>query len=326
MAVSLVDYLNAKGYDNSKEARRHLWQTFRPDEEYKLTAEQNEALLRSLELDNAAPRLELTKQVFQEGETITAKVVSESDIVIESDSAAQSMNASPGDVVTLGAAHPGVYAQRIVNAVGSRDVALLLLPMVGVPGLSAVLLDTPGPLPDAAAPSPTASDIEAVKRYLAAIKANPAILTNAAKKKLDANYVAEHVADWQGPATMCLIALLPALGAKAECAIAAGGVVAGIAFDVLEQSIDEAGLTPAEVEAVKRLLVEPVKNFKLGTSLGAIVASKDTSDLIENGAEAVAAHTEIIEAQSKSEKDLKLIISVITGFVGTVALLIKIKP
>jgi hypothetical protein len=72
--------------------------------------------------------------------------------------------------------------------------------------------------------------------------------------------------------------------------------------------------------------VEPVKNFKLGTSLGAIVASKDTSDLIENGAEAVAAHTEIIEAQSKSEKDLKLIISVITGFVGTVALLIKIKP
>jgi hypothetical protein len=326
MAASLVDYLNAKGYDSSKEARRHLWQTFRPEEKYELAAEQNEALLRSLELDDAAPRLELTKQVFQEGEMITAKVVSESDVLIESDSAAQSMNASPGDEVTLGAAHPGVYAQRIVNALGSRDLALLLLPMVGVPGLSAVFLDTPGPLPDAAAPSPTASDIDAVKKYLAAIKANPAILTTAAKNRLDAHYVAEHVADWQGPATMCLIALLPEPTAKGECLLAAGSVLSGMAFDVFEQSIEEAGLTADEVEAVRRVLILPFHYGQLGTNLGAILASKDTGDVIEHGAEAIAAGNEIINAKTREEKDVALIVSVIVGFVGTVTLLIKLKP
>lgn len=325
MAASLVDYLDSHSYDSSKESRRHLWQTFRPGEPYEFTSEQNTALLHSLQLDDDAPRLELTKQVFRVGESVTVKVVSATTVLIESDSAAGSMNASGGQEVSLGEARPGVYARRVVNALGSRNVSLLLFPMAGGAELSAVVLDAPTQR-GAAAPPPSASDTEAVNTYVAAVRANPAILVNAARKKLNAIYVAEHVTDWQGPGTMCLIALLPNLSAKAECAMAAGGAVGGIAFDIFAQSIDEAGLTAAEAEGVRRLLVEPIRNLSMGTSLKAIITAKDAAGVIENGTKVVTKYSETIEAKSKSGEDLKLIVSVIIGFVGTVALLLQIKP
>ncbi len=105
---SLVDYLRSEGLASDFASRRRLWGLFGPTTVYRGTGAQNTALLAHLRFSVQAPQLELTKQIFAENESITARVVADVTVSIESELKATSFTAEPREIVDLGPASSAV--------------------------------------------------------------------------------------------------------------------------------------------------------------------------------------------------------------------------
>jgi hypothetical protein len=130
---SLVDWLNARGFDSSFAARTTLWITYSPKEKYSGTADQNTTLLAALKLDESAPSLTISTALVATGGEVTAVVSAgaggAAEIGVESELRAQSFPATSGQNTSLGnCTGGGFYVIRLIDGPIVREGMLFLTP------------------------------------------------------------------------------------------------------------------------------------------------------------------------------------------------------
>ena len=270
--ASIVDYLNAKGYDSSFGSRKLLWEQWRPGESYSGTAEQNLSLLAALQLDDETPQLQLTGALYPIDSDVTAKLVSGSEALVENGLGQQSLTVQPGDAFSLGPA-PGIggYPIRVMNGVSVRDCILFLLPS-GIDGkLSATLLTSPTKHENA----PSQENYQApekqsaVTKYLEILKAHPDLLKSAMEDVITSVWVAENIVSLTTTTLIC------GIGAWPPCLVAIGGSLVSVTADILKRAAekmvslpDDERLTDDEAKTVKVLLDVSSLALQVGLPLG----------------------------------------------------------
>ena len=128
MTTSVVDYLKARKQASDFLSRRLLWGQFDPRERYVGSAEQNIRLLNALKLGEAAPELEFVSPIVPVDGEIHARILSDTEVLIENGLSHTSMNADPYESVLLGTADRfGVIPLHIRNMHASSLGQLVLL-------------------------------------------------------------------------------------------------------------------------------------------------------------------------------------------------------
>ena len=251
--VSIVDFLNQRGIDSSREYRAILWQQYKPNEKYTGLPEQNTDLLQQLEQDELVPNLELISSLYEIGDVIQAKVISQVRVGIETNLGQRSFEADPEEIVNLGTVtETGSFPIRIANNLFFREGILLVYPNSDNKLLATILAN--GAEYDAP-PEPILFEEEALnlfEKYFQGFSAE--ILGDSLIELFTPDWVAANIVELSTALTICGVSV------GVGCAVGFSAFLGSYFLDALKLSVDKVAasqgseLTVAEAEQIKDII------------------------------------------------------------------------